>query len=149
MILPCTPVIDPARSVALCRQPYPGHPRGCPQWGACSVTPLRHILDLERPTWLAVGAYDLAAHAARQRARWPAWSEAQCRNPRHWQGTARATLRRELAAWLADHPGIIAVWGPESHGLDVTSTCTSVGVELEWPAVTVARQVVLLGHPAE
>jgi hypothetical protein len=148
IVTECTPVVDPERSVALCRRPYPKYPHGCPNWGRCPTTPLRRLVRL-RGCWLAVGEYDLEAHAERARRAHPDWSERALRNPRHWQQGARARLRAAIDEWLTEHPAYVVIYGPESHGLDVTETCRRAGVDLEWPTrwedTKVVRQVALLG----
>jgi len=149
----CTPVLEKC-TVLWCRKPWPGHPRGCPNWRHAEgcppgILPLPRILDLSQPVWLLVNEYDLGDWAARMRARHPEWSDAQCRNPRHWQGTARAQLWRAVEAWQAEHPDQLVVPCPEASRVDVTATCAGAGIVLEWPARIIARQVVLAGTPTE
>jgi hypothetical protein len=42
---------------------------------------------------------------------------------------------------------LIAVTCPEACGVDVTATMASIGVALEWPPVSTAYQVALVGSP--
>ncbi len=138
----------------LCRRPYPGHPRGCPNWGKRPTCPpkaplLRHLLDLRKPVYCIWNAFDLGSHVARMKRKHADWSDRRLRCCLYWQGTARAALRRKLEAFLADHPGLIAVTCPEACGVDVTATMASLGIPLEWPPVSVAYQVALLGAPKQ
>lgn len=94
----------------LCRRPYAGHPRGCPnlgkKMGCPAVPPLR-------------------------------------------EGTARKQLEMVIEIALGQFPANrgepLVLRCPEAHGVDVTTTMLSLGVKLEWPPVTVAYQVALLG----
>ena len=138
----------------LCRRPYPGHPRGCPNWNKRPTCPpqaplLPSVLDLSQLVWCIYNAFDLAAHVKRMRARHPAWSDRQVRCCLYWQGTARAQLRKKIAAFLEKHPGCEVLHCPEACGVDVTATMASIGIELEWPPESVAYQVALVGTPVK
>lgn len=145
------PVVAPGVR-GLCRKPYHGHPRGCPNWGRRATCPpaaplLPEVLDLAGPVYCIWNAFDLGSHVARMRKRHPEWSERQLKCCLYWQGTARAALRRKIEAFLAEHPGLVALTCPEACGVDVTATMASLGIELEWPPVSVAYQVALVGTP--
>ena len=106
---------------ALCRRPYPGHPKGCPNWNRRATCPpkaplLARILDLESPVYCIANAFDLAGHVARMRARHPGWSYRQLACCLYWQGTARKRLREKVDAFLADRPDSIALYWPEANG---------------------------------
>ena len=144
--------LDP-RVRGLCLRPYPGHPRGCPNFklkpGCPPGAPLLDaVLCGASPVWAIINDHDLAAHAARLRARHPGWTDRQLRCCRYWQGTARARLEVEIAAFKAAHPECVVVRCPEALGVDVTATLRAAGVDLEWPPVMIARQVALAGTPA-
>lgn len=54
----------------LCRQAYPGHPKGCPNWGRKAGCPpaaplIETLLDLTRPVVAIFHVFDLAAHRQR------------------------------------------------------------------------------------
>lgn len=136
----------------LCRKPYPGHPKGCPNWNKRPACPpqaplLESVLDLTKPVYCAYNAFDLGAHVSRMQRRHPHWSDRQLRCCLYWQGTARAALRGKVQAFLEEHPGCIVLYCPEACGVNVTATMASIGIDLEWPPVTVAYQVALLGTP--
>lgn len=136
----------------LCRKPYPGHPRGCPNWGKRDTCPpkaplLGKLLDLTKPVCCIYNAFDLRGHVARMRKKHPDWSGRKLRCCLYWQGTARAALRKKIEVFLGEHPGLIAVTCPEACGVDVTATMASLGITLEWPPVSVAYQVALVGSP--
>lgn len=136
----------------LCRKPYHGHPRGCPNWGKRPTCPpqaplLADLLDLGLPVHCIYNAFDLARHVAKMKRKHPDWSDRQLRCCLYWQGTARAALRKKIEAFLGRRPGLIAVMCPEACGVDVTATMASLGITLQWPPVLVAYQVALVGSP--
>ena len=148
-----SPRIDP-RVRALCVRPYPLHPRGCPNVGKCDrcppIAPLfGDAFDLERPVYAVVNDFDLAGHVTRMRERNPAWSDRQLRCVLYWQSKARKQLASRIDRTLASSScmGYSMTWCPEGMGVDVTTTLSEVGIDLEWPPIQIVRQVALLGVP--
>jgi len=144
----CGPVLD-ASVRGLCPRPYPGHPKGCPNFGKKRRCPPRakllpDVLDMREPVYAAWNAFPLGAWAEHLRERHPDWSERQLRCCFYWQGTARKGLRDEVDGFLVGR-SLVAVYTPEACGVDVTKTMAQVGVTLEWPPSAVAYQVALLG----
>ena len=137
---------------ALCRQPYHGHPKGCPNWNTRPTCPpdakmLTELLDVSSPMYCIYSAFDLASHVARMRARHPDWSDRKLACCLYWQGTSRKMLREIVRRFLQEHPRCEIVYCPEACGVDVTATMASIGVHLEWPPVAVAYHVALAGAP--
>jgi hypothetical protein len=148
-----TPIIDLAVR-GLCTQPYPGHPRGCPNWNKAGrftcppkAPPLAKVLDLTQPVYAVAAAFNLAEHVARMAERHPGWSERQKRNCLYWQGTVRKRLRAGITMLLAKHPELIVLECPEACGLLVGATVAPLGVELEWMPEQWDWHVALAGHP--
>jgi len=106
------------------------------------------VIDLSQPVYCVYNRFDLAHHVRRMRRRHPEWSERQLRCCLYWQSKARKQLRLKVEAFLRDHPGLVALYVPEACGVDVTATMRSIGIELQWPPVSVAYQVALVGTPA-
>ena len=148
-------VLPPRRVQALCARPYRGHPRGCPNYGRRKGCPpkVKSLGVQQGRMWLVWNVYDLQAHEERARKRHPDWTKAQCRNSRHWQGKARAQLRRLVLEFLSvdEHRRRWAtvLYVPEAHGLDVTATMANVAPKekLEWPPEGRAYQVALVILP--
>ena len=136
----------------LCRMPYPGHPRGCPNYGkrpACPPTApaISATLDLGYPVYAIWNAFDLASHAKRMRRRHPNWSERQVYCCLYWQPRARKQLRQHIAEFLRAHKGLHIIKTPEAQGVNVTETMRCIGLELEWPPRQIAYQVAIAGNP--
>jgi len=136
----------------LCTTSYPGHPKGCPNYGQRKTCPpqarlIENVLDLSSDIFVVWNCFALGAHVERMRKKHPEWSDRQCRCCLYWQGTARKQLEVCIQTFRRSTRGrnLIAVRCPEACGVDVTETMASVGIELEWPPKNIVRQVALLG----
>ena len=140
MITCVKPVLNPAVR-GLCIRPYPGHPRGCPNWNERHECPpiapmLGDVWDLEKPVYLICNAFDFKAHTDRMREKHSEWSDRQVECCRYWQGTARKQLRTKVKSF--PHEGMRVLYCPEACGVDVTATMAIIGIAMEWPPKTVA-----------
>src|SRR5512145_2473878 len=126
------------RMRALCVQPYPLHPKGCPKYGKCDSCPpkirfLEDYFDMSQPLWAIWNVYPIGEHVQKMRATHPDWSERQLSCVLYWQPTARKQLEAEIASFKRAHPELAVTRCPEAMGLNVTETLASVGIVLEWP----------------
>ncbi len=144
-------IVDPG---ALCRRPYAGHPKGCPNYGhrtTCPpvAAPLEQVLNLTMGPWAVVNAFPLGEHMRKLLGLHPTWSERQLACCLYWQGRARAQLRRQVEEFCTriNLAPIRVLYVPEAHGVNVTATMAQVGVRLQWPPQDVAYQVALVGEP--
>ena len=139
----------------LCQQPYPGHPRGCPNYGKRPTCPpaapwIGDFLRLDLPHWLVWTRFDLAAHVQRMRDRHPAWSERQLRCCLYWQAAQRKLLKGAVALVTGvtrlDGYRYVHSLCPEGMGVNVTASMERVGIVLEWPPERTAYQVAVVGY---
>jgi hypothetical protein len=154
MVLALPSVVLDRKVRGLCRNPYPGHPKGCPNFGNRPHCPpdaplFQDVFDLGRPVFAVYNEFDLAAHVRRMKRRHPGWSPRQLRCVYYWQPGARAMLRQQVEAFLAEHDGYGYTGCPEGLGVHVTETLARAGLELEWPVKRIARQVALAAVPLE
>jgi len=131
---------------ALCARPYHGHPKGCPNYGKRACCPpcapkIENTLDLSKPVFAIFNVFDFGSHVARMRAKHPNWTDRQCACCLYWQGTARKHLREKVAQVR----GLRIISTPEAQGVNLTATMRTAGIELEWPPVKMAYQIVLAG----
>ena len=151
------PVCDYKLIRSLCYRPYPNHPRGCPNFGKRAMCPpeapaLHEVVDLDRDVWAVWNAYPLGRHMAKMLKRHPQWTDRQLRNPLYWQGTARKELRAHIKDFLVwarrqtDPPSCV-VSCPEACGCNLTATMQQIDIRLDWPPMTIAYQIVLVGWP--
>ena len=146
------PVLDySVRS--LCTKVYPGHPKGCPNYGRRDTCPphapmIEEILDLREVFYLIWNSYNLSDHVARMRSRHPGWSSRQLNCCLYWQQTARGELTNQIRIFLESQPLRVfeIIRCPEACGVNVTASMKSVGIDLEWPPVMRAYQVAIAGR---
>ena len=150
------PVLLDCPPGSLCSKRYPGHPRGCPNYGKRSTCPPQ--ADVMTPyliashDWYAIwNVFPFGEHVEKMRAKHPEWTERQLANCLYWQGTARKQLGAVIKCFKQQHLprrfGVREVAAvsriPEAHGVNVTATMKTLGVELEWPPKTVTYQVAI------
>lgn len=126
----------------LCRRPYQGHPKGCPNHGKKESCPPRRplineVFDFRRELYVIYTEFAVGEFAEKLRRKHrdkEIWRKhpAMWYNPRLWQGRARKMQREEEARFLSEHEGLIVNGFPEAHGVNVTELMRSVGVELDW-----------------
>lgn len=143
------PVVDYAVR-GLCVKPYPGHRKGCPNFGVKEGCPphaslISEVFDLTAPCFCIVNTFDLSAHKSKMRLAHPDWSNSQLMCCLYWQGTARKALEGIITEFRKTHNGCKVTRCPEAMGLNVTATLASVGVFMEWPPVTKTLQVAFAG----
>lgn len=137
-----------------CANPYPGHPKGCPNLGHKNGCPPNTYLLTEfivPPYYAIINEFNLAGHVDRMTRSHPGWSQRQLECCLYWQPTARKKLLALVNGFLFSPEGsnMIAEFCPEAHGINVTETLKEVGVILEWPPQNIVRQVAIAGVRAE
>jgi predicted metal-binding protein len=140
-----------------CLRPYPGHKKGCPNYGRKQGCPpdiklFEEVFDVSKPVFAIINEFDLGSHVENMRAKHPGWSDRQLRCCLYWQKTARKQLMEKIKNFYRQcekdigHSYHVTIC-PEAMGVDVTSTLLVSGVEMEWPPVKIARQVALAAVP--
>ena len=135
-----------------CGLPYPGHPKGCPNY--CSGKPkcppeapyVTEIMDLARPVYIVYSEFDLAGHMAKMKSRHPHWTERQQRNVLYWQNRSRKQMRdRAIEAAKILRANKICAMG-ESAGVNLYATCYLSGLRLEKiKDLKICRHIALIG----
>lgn len=151
------PVID-ATVRNLCFRAYPGHKKGCPNFGKRDICPpkapqIGDYFDLSKRIMAVCIHWNIGQHIEKMKAKHPNWSERQCACCLYWQGTVRKQLRYEVKYNLSRIPlfdggELISTDCPEAMGVDVTATMKSVGIILEWPPKRIVRKIALIGTAA-
>ena len=147
MIRSINVVVDPAVR-KLCTSAYPGHPRGCPNFGEKEGCPpqalmIDKLFDLSKRVWAFWVDFDLSAHRKKMRKKHPTWSRRQLNCCLYWQGTVNKKLRETVGQRLLATNRVI--YCPEACGVNVTATMETIGVILEWPPVNIVRKIALVG----
>jgi len=151
------PVIDLSVR-GLCRRPYHGHKKGCPNYdkklGCPPQAPIIYdVLDFGKPIWAVWIDFDLANQRLRMKTKHPNWSNRQLVCCLYWQGTANKYLKHKVANFCTNQflsmksKTLEVLYAPEAFGVNVTETMKNVGVELEWPPVNIVRKIAFIGSP--
>ena len=135
-----------ARDGTWCKLPYPGHPKGCPNFPKCPANQ-PNAQRLDDLSWHAViEEFDLKAHAEKMAVKHPEWTERQCRNLLYWQGGVRKRLK-EKALRAADLFFDVVLEIPEASGINVFETMAHVGIHLRREKPDQIIKVMLIGKP--
>lgn len=156
-----SPVID--KSVRLlCYRSYPGHKKGCPNFGKKDGCPpntplLGDVFDLSKAVWAVWVDFDFAGHKARMLKLHPDWKKyprkVEC--CRYWQRTADNEVRHQVANFCTEKllfkeaKRLDVLYRPEAYGVNVTETMKNIGVILEWPPVNIVRKIAFVGTPRQ
>ena len=135
-----------------CRLPYPGHPRGCPNWGQKSSCPpkvcrVEYLFNLSKQHWFVVVDFDLAEHVRKMKLKHPDWSDSQLRCVLYWQGKVRSQLKKATLEFVRQHPGTIYSACPEAMGVNVFRTCHRHGLMMKKNPQNTVYKVTLVGYP--
>jgi len=136
-----------------CKLPYPGHAKGCPNYGRDGCPPdapfISDIMDLRRPVYVAFSEFNLSAHIFRMQIKHPNWSDRQCRCVLYWQGTSRKQMRIRVKIAKFFGGGNLVLECPEAHGVNVYATCAYSGLKLQRiKNLETCRHVALIGFRA-
>ena len=128
-----------------CRLPYPDHPLGCPNFGKKKGCPpnVDYFLDVVEPeVKIAYLYFNFEEYLNWRRSNHPDWTERALRNPRHFQRHLDAVLRKNIKA--LEISDFIPVYNPEAMGVNLHKTCSSVGINLQWPPKDRMYRIALL-----
>ncbi len=143
-------VVNPAFQ-DMCKRPYPGHPKGCPNYGQRAICPPRqrllfNIFDCSIENFhLIYVSFDLASHVKRMKEKHPKWTDKQLKCCLYWQGTARKDLRKEIQRFKKIFHVVTEVL--EAMGVNVTKLMEdNANIKLEWPPENIVYKVALAGR---
>jgi len=150
-IYPVRHLVTNEKTGEWCKIPYPGHAKGCPNYGKADRCPpkapaVSKYFDLSKPLFLVHSDFDLEDHQSKMKANHPEWSDRQCRCVLYWQRTSRKQLKERIAIALRMHGLNAATMIPEAMGVNVYATARASGLILE-PIRTLkkCRHVALVG----
>ena len=135
-----------------CCLPYPGHPKGCPNYGIKDRCPpkspyITEVLDVDKPIYFVHSDFELCSHVSKMKSKHPDWSDRQLRNVLYWQSRSKkqAIIRARYAQSILGTEVIVPMG--ESLGVNLYATCWHSGVRLEKiNELKVCKHVVLLGY---
>lgn len=145
-------VILSSKAGEWCRIPYPGHPKGCPNYGQRPSCPphaphIFDVVDSSKGLYLAYSTFDLEKHILRMRQSHPGWTGLQTHCVLYWQGVSRKEMRRKALAAKRLTGANMVVECPEGMGVNVYATCRKAGLVLEKiHCLKVCHHVAIVGH---
>lgn len=147
-------VITSRKTGSWCLYPYPGHPKGCPNYGRDGCPPhipfITELMDLRRPVYIAFSEFNLNAHVETMRRKHPQWSERQLRNVLYWQNTSRKQMRQRAKIAQFYGGGDRVLTCPEAYGVNVYATCLISGLKLQRiKGLTTCRHIALIGFSCQ
>jgi len=150
-IIPLYKIVTSKDTGKWCLLPYPGHPRGCPNYGKKEHCPPRapaieNYFNTARPLFFVHSEFDLEKHVSKMRDKHPKWSGRQLKCVLYWQGTSRKQLkeRTKEAAHIFGTNAFTFI--PEAMGLNVYVTARINGLKLERTrSLKICRHVALIG----
>lgn len=143
-------IITSRKTGEWCQISYPGHPKGCPNYGRKGCPPdapfITEIMDLRRPVYIAFSEFNVYMHMCKMHKKHPDWSERQLRNVLYWQGTSRKQMRQRAKIAQFYGGGDVVLACPEAHGVNVYATCFYSGLKIQKiKYLTTCRHIALIG----
>jgi len=135
--IPPKKIVISKKFQGICKKPFYGHPKGCPNFGKKEDCPpnqplINHVLDFTQPIYVIHTPFAVGEFAETMKTRHPTWTPRQIYNPRLWQPTARKNHRLELERFVQEHPEAITDSCPEARGVNITELMREIGINLDW-----------------
>ena len=133
-----------------CKLPYPGHPKGCPNYGKSDVCPpkvcfVSEFIDLNMDHYFVVEKFDLGSFAKSMKEKHPHWSDKQCKCCLYWQNGVRKRLKSKCSTFIQDRPGYIYTLIPEAMGVNVFQTAHRHNLMISRKNPIVVYKIALVG----
>jgi len=154
-IVPVKRLVISPRVADWCKLAYPGHPKGCPNYGKAAKCPPKapHItdfIDITRSIYLVHSEFDLKSHAEQMKEKHPEWTARQCRCLLYWQSRSRKQMKERALLAIKMLRTNRATACPEAMGVNVFATALLSGLKLDRTrSIDIARHVTLLGYLKE
>jgi predicted metal-binding protein len=122
----------------LCKHPFYGHQKGCPNYGKKRSCPphvplIDEVLELNKGLYLIFTEFNVGEFAERIRKSHPDWkSSRQWYNSRYWQPKARKLQRKEEAYAKREKSIDCIINNPEALGVNVSRLMAVSGINLKW-----------------
>lgn len=135
-----------------CTKPYPGHPKGCPNFFKHSECPpkidvVENIFDLNKDLFFIIEEFDLKTHTEKMKLKHPEWSSSQLKNLLYWQGGVRKKLKEKTIKFIQEKDNsMIYTLLPEAMGVMVINTALKLGIPIEIRPKNKVIKIALVGY---
>ncbi|MBU0666712.1 MAG: hypothetical protein KKC26_05100 [Nanoarchaeota archaeon] len=134
--IPSEIIVYDRKIQGLCKKPYHGHSKGCPNFGkkeGCPPLPLlKDFLDLQKESYVIFTSFNVGEFAETIRLKYLDWNTRQCYNPRYWQPKARKLQRAEEKTAKENLNLEVITNSPEAFGVNVTNLMKQIEINLTW-----------------
>lgn len=142
-------VID-YRAREWCKIPYPGHPKGCPNYDMRDSCPPRaykieDFIELSLPMYLVLERFNLLSHTRRMKYLHPNWSERQIKCVLYWQNGVNGRLTNHCIYVTRENPGYTWTICPEAMGINVIKTVKLLNIPIKTHPTDLVIKVGLVG----
>ena len=132
-----------------CKLPYPGHPKGCPNYGKKLTCPPEAPLIYEhfdlQDLYLIAVEFDLAKHILYMKEKHPNWTDRQARCVLYWQNGVNKKLKEKCKAFCQLNPDMITTMCPEAMGVNVITTAKRCGLPIDLKPKNKVYKIALAG----
>ncbi|MFA5733260.1 MAG: DUF2284 domain-containing protein [Acidithiobacillus sp.] len=133
-----------------CLLPYPGHPKGCPNYGKKIICPptvplITSFFDLNKPSWFVVISFDLKSHMEKMKQKHESWSDRQCKCVLYWQKGANKILKEYALSILKQKQNTRITTCPEAMGVNVILTLRSLSIPIKTKPVDIVYKAIFIG----
>ena len=157
-----TPILNP-KAREWCKMPYPGHPKGCPNFntGKKECPPdapmFDDFFDMSGDFWMGVEKFELGEHVKRMIALHPDWTDKQARCCLYWQNGVRKRLRTDTELFISLLlPDLINIDDgdgeydytmlPEAMGMNVIATALRHDIPIKARPVDAIHKISIVGR---
>lgn len=122
----------------LCRVPYHGHKRGCPNSLGYGKSCKEEYIDdmIQEPYWFVCAVCDFKGYKEKMLKLHKHWSDRQLANSRYWQGNIKKRLREYTEQLIVDlsisatYSDLVYDDVPEGYGVNVIKTIENKGYSI-------------------
>lgn len=151
-VLPVVKLVHSPKIRDWCKLSYPGHPKGCPNYGKYNKCPpnspnVEDILDTNREMFLVYSEFNLQEHVDRMKEKHPNWTDRQLRNVLYWQRISKKEMITRSILFAKENGFDLIIPMGESVGINLYKTCRLSGLKLESiKSLKINHHVAVVGH---
>lgn len=120
----------------MCGWPYPGHPKGCPNYNKYPDCPpntpyVTDLFNVKASMFLVFSEFDLAGHVAKMKTKHLNWTDKQARCVLYWQPRSKKQMRERVKLFLKESNCNQWHFYSEALGVNMYATASLSGLKLE------------------
>lgn len=145
------PIIYNQKITDLCKKPYYGHSKGCPNYGKRDICPpkmklVNEILDMNKNIYTIGIKFDLSNHFFKMRKNHPEWTERQVKNCLYYQKGMKNDLYKYVKNVIEINDKLI-IYKPEACGINLIKMLKKENIFIKFPIDDSVWFFVIVGYP--